>query len=1280
MGKIFQLMDWKEGGPALHTIVLERFPQLRLPCEQHTNRIIQFSYQVLLDTLVILATKTPYDVTASDRSIVEMEAKLETYELALDQFHEQRAEAKEWLEAIDSQLGGSLGRSQEIGSQDGRVDIARHYDLPLDEGKGGRAPEDIVLPTHHFSAHFISSIQRTTPLQCFSSSSSVPGVLFCCVFRLCSSALIPQTPNSPVPSPSCSSAPHRCAPQLVTVVHCCFVLGQKRCIESQKTFSMRAISSLRSLCSNLNFRVSQTQISHLSDISNSSKLHRLQNAQEIANEQPETTRFDALFKDITEIFGANDLIPGDTLSEILKSGKAHGGEEDSKVNSACSQNVCTNVKENTLQRKENIMVLSKAQLGNLDEDDVSRVVGEITRIVRVENELASMEEKLDNLNYVMKQEIVEKVLKRCFKVPYLAMKFFEWVKLKDGFSYTTQIYNTMLNIAGEAKEFRLVEKLLQEMDNYSLNKDIRTWTILMSQYGKANRISEALLAFKNMKKSGCEPDATAYKAIISSLCTAGKGELALEFYKDTVDKDLVLDIGVYKMLMNCMARLGDIMAVRLVGNDMTRLSLLSENNVYGCVLKSFCNFGRIKEALELIRELKNKDFALEHEYFKTLVRGLCKADRITDALEMVEIMARKGNIDHEVHGIIINEYLLRNQVQKALDAFQSMKETGHAPPISTYTRLMQRLFRLNRYEEACKLYDEMLGRGMKLDIVAITAMVAGHVSNNCISEAWKLFKSMEYQGFKPTWKSYSVFIKELCKASKTDDIVKLLNEMMASKVVIGDEIFNWVMTYLEKKGELGVKEKVQQMYRASKLDPQTCDESGEQSSVKTKLSMDVIHHQQKPEKVDSSLVNPQVDIHTEQDVQGLSKILSSSMDWSLIKEKLEKSTIKFTPALVLKILNNCNIHGSNGLKFFSWVGKQVGYRHTTETYNMAIKIAGSGKDFKHMRSLFFEMRRNSYAITSDTWTIMIMLYGRTGLTQISVDCFQEMKASGYSPNGSTYKCLIIALCEKKGRKVDQAIKIYKEMISAGCVPDQELIQTYLGCLCEVGKISDARGCTDSLKKVGYTIPLSHALLIRALCRAGRVEEALKVANEVVKEKSTIDQLTCGSIVHGLLRMGRLEEAITKVDSMKEAGIRPTFHVYTSMMVHFFKEKQIGKAIEAFEEMRRSGYEPTLVTYSALIRGYMNVGKVTDAWNIFYRMKCKGPFPDFETYSMFLTCLCKVGRSEEGLKLVYEMLDSGIVPSTINFRTVFYGLNREGKQDLARVVLQKKWELIRKRKI
>jgi pentatricopeptide repeat protein len=132
---------------------------------------------------------------------------------------------------------------------------------------------------------------------------------------------------------------------------------------------------------------------------------------------------------------------------------------------------------------------------------------------------------------------------------------------------------------------------------------------------------------------------------------------------------------------------------------MMRVCQIPEHNVYGYVLKSLCISGRIREALEWIRELKSKDVTLDPEYFETLVKGLCRADRIADALEIVNIMKRRHLVDGKVYGIIISGYLKRNDVSKALDLFQSMKEAGHMPMTSTYTELMQRLFRLDEYEK-----------------------------------------------------------------------------------------------------------------------------------------------------------------------------------------------------------------------------------------------------------------------------------------------------------------------------------------------------------------------------------------------------------------------------------------------------------------------------------------------------------------------------------------------------------------------------------------------------
>ncbi|CAK9160851.1 unnamed protein product [Ilex paraguariensis] len=1033
------------------------------------------------------------------------------------------------------------------------------------------------------------------------------------------------------------------------------------------------------LCSH----VSKFQNFRLSMLSSASKLHNSKKTEEShMKNQRKTQNFDSLFNEIVEILGTENLIVDKDSSGFSISEKTHlRSGEKSREPPYCAQSVCENAQAMDAMEleKENSSCLGDIRSENLGETDVSPLVQKIAEIVRGENRGASIEELLGSASFEYNVDVVDKVLKRCFKVPHLALRFFNWVKLSDGFCHTTDTYNTMIYIASEAKEFRLVEGLVEEMEKSSCERNVKTWTILISHFGKAKLIGKALLVFEKMKKSGLEPDEAAYKLMLRALCDAGKAEIATEFYKEMVHKDMEIEMRLYKLLLKCLARFGDIEAVHLIVDDMIKVSQIPEHVVYACMLKSFCILGRIGEALELIRNLKHKSITLDPESFETLVKGLCRADRIADALEIVDIMNRRNVVDGKIYGIIIDGYLRRNDVSKAFETFQSIKESGRSPTVSTYTELIQHLFRLNEFQKASDLYNEMLEKGVEVDNVAVTAMVAGHIRQNCISQAWEEFKSMQKKGIKMTRKSYVIFIKELCKISRTDEILKVLNEMQASKILVGDDLFNWIKSYLERKGETKELEKVKQMQRSYKHYPQESEESGTALSSVPEPNLELKSNQVKQGSLHSYLLGSTSSSYSELDLQEICQILSSSKDWCLMQEKLEKCSISFTSELVVEILRKCSLHGGAALHFFSWVGKQAGYGHTKDTYNMAIKIAGRGKDFKHMRSLFFEMKRNGFLIASDTWTILIMQYGRVGLTEIALRTFREMKASGCTPTGSMYKYLIVSLCGRKGRKVDKAIQTFQEMIRAGCIPDKELVEIYLHCLCEDGKLVDARRCTEFLHKVGFSIPLAYSLYIRALCRVGSLEEALALVDEVGPEQPILDQYIYGSLVHGLLRMGRLEEALAKVESMKQVKIYPTVHVYTSLIVHFFKEKQMDKALEIYERMKEEGCEPTIVTCSALIRGYMSMGKVSDAWNVFHHLKQEGPLPDFKTYSMFITCLCKVGKSEEALQLISEMLDSGIFPSSVNFRTVFYGLNREGKHNSAQIVLQKKLHLASKRK-
>ncbi|KAI9116763.1 hypothetical protein K1719_012129 [Acacia pycnantha] len=96
IGEIFQLVELKDGEPALLAKALELYPQLKLSHGLRTHPIIAISYRVLVDILVMLATRTPYTLTTSGRTTLEANLGAATF-LGFD---------KDWIESVRAKVFG----------------------------------------------------------------------------------------------------------------------------------------------------------------------------------------------------------------------------------------------------------------------------------------------------------------------------------------------------------------------------------------------------------------------------------------------------------------------------------------------------------------------------------------------------------------------------------------------------------------------------------------------------------------------------------------------------------------------------------------------------------------------------------------------------------------------------------------------------------------------------------------------------------------------------------------------------------------------------------------------------------------------------------------------------------------------------------------------------------------------------------------------------------------------------------------------------------------------
>jgi pentatricopeptide repeat protein len=70
-----------------------------------------------------------------------------------------------------------------------------------------------------------------------------------------------------------------------------------------------------------------------------------------------------------------------------------------------------------------------------------------------------------------------------------------------------------------------------------------------------------------------------------------------------------------------------------------------------------------------------------------------------------------------------------------------------------------------------------------------------------------------------------------------------------------------------------------------------------------------------------------------------------------------------------------------------------------------------------------------------------------------------------------------------------------------------------------------------------------------------MSEALELGDEMKNWGCVIDEYVYGSLLTGFLRVGQVSKDLEMLDSMRDVGYLPIVHIYTALIIHFFRENK-----------------------------------------------------------------------------------------------------------------------------
>ncbi|GJN40184.1 hypothetical protein PR202_gb29363 [Eleusine coracana subsp. coracana] len=195
-----------------------------------------------------------------------------------------------------------------------------------------------------------------------------------------------------------------------------------------------------------------------------------------------------------------------------------------------------------------------------------------------------------------------------------------------------------------------------------------------------------------------------------------------------------------------------------------------------------------------------------------------------------------------------------------------------------------------------------------------------------------------------------------------------------------------------------------------------------------------------------------------------------------------------------------------------------------------------------------------------------------------------------------------------------------------------------------------------------------SVLIDALCRKGKIEEARLFFQSLIQKGIKMNEVVYTSIMDGLSKTGKFSDAQDLMQKMVSEGLVPDVHLYSSLVDGLCREKKLSEAMLLLDDMMQNGVQANAVTYNhsntILIDRLLREFGPEGPKKIFNKMVVEGIKPDVFTYTVFIRSYCQEGRMEDAESMIVQMIDHGVCPSFVTYNTLIKGYANLGQVNQA----------------
>ncbi|XP_061375382.1 pentatricopeptide repeat-containing protein At1g05600 isoform X2 [Gastrolobium bilobum] len=356
------------------------------------------------------------------------------------------------------------------------------------------------------------------------------------------------------------------------------------------------------------------------------------------------------------------------------------------------------------------------------------------------------------------------------------------------------VYATMISILGTSERLIEMRDVIEQMRDDSCECKDSVFVSAIKTYAKAGMVDEAISLYKSIPQFNCVNWTESFNTLLQIMASENRLEdVHSLFVESSCGWEVKSRIRALNLLMYVLCQKGCSDLALQIFQEMDYQGRYPNRDSYAILMKGLCQDRRLHEATHLLYSMfwriSQKGNGEDVVIYRTLLDALCDDGKFEEAVEILGKILRKGlkapkrcynQIDlsqccdgKDIEGMkcLIHEALIR----------------GSVPSLASYNAMAVDLYNEGKIGEADNVIFTMQERGFKPTHSIFEAKVAALCKDSKVDEAIKVIEEdMVVVNCLPTAKVYNILLKNLCDVGNTTEVLESLNKMSNKVGCTGD--------------------------------------------------------------------------------------------------------------------------------------------------------------------------------------------------------------------------------------------------------------------------------------------------------------------------------------------------------------------------------------------------------------------------------------------------------------------------------------------------------------